>query len=159
RHLTGQQDEVRTIVGDGSLCLCDSYLGGRAEAAVEWKGSCIARRLETEVYRNSLKHDGELVAEPSLDEYLPKASTLFPTPKTSLDLPLEKAPAFESRNPDDWISAKKCGAVGDGVADDAAAIQRAIDSGKPIVYLPRGTYRISKTIELRGALRRLVGMG
>jgi len=39
-------------------------------------------------------------------------------------------------------------AAGDGQADDTAAIQRAID-GHDIVFLPRGKYRISKTLNLR----------
>lgn len=38
------------------------------------------------------------------------------------------------------------GAVGDGVTDDSAAIQRAVDSGLGDIYLRKGVYRINKTI-------------
>jgi hypothetical protein len=38
------------------------------------------------------------------------------------------------------------GAAGDGKTDDAAAIQKAVDSGGGDVLLPRGKYRITKTI-------------
>ena len=38
------------------------------------------------------------------------------------------------------------GAVGDGVADDTAALQKAVDAGIGDVILPRGVYRISKPI-------------
>jgi hypothetical protein len=159
RQLTSQQDEARAIVGDGDLCISNAYLGGRAEAAIEWRGGVFARRVETEAYRNALKQDGELVAGPALEEYLPKVTTLFDTPKKPLDLPFEKMPAFESSDPVDWVSVKSFGAKGDGVQEDDVAIQKAIDSGKPIVYLPHGVYRIKKSIELRGSLRRLVGLG
>jgi hypothetical protein len=39
-------------------------------------------------------------------------------------------------------------AVGDGVADDTAAIQDAIDSGAGEVYLPAGTYKVSSVLTL-----------
>jgi len=41
-----------------------------------------------------------------------------------------------------YVSVKDFGAVGDGVADDTAAIQAAIDNGAPF-YIPAGTYRYS----------------
>lgn len=37
--------------------------------------------------------------------------------------------------------------IGDGVADDTRAIQATIDSGKGMLLLPAGTYRITKTLE------------
>ena len=40
------------------------------------------------------------------------------------------------------------GAVGDGVADDTAAIQAAIDSGAGSVYAPTGTYKITSTVNI-----------
>jgi polygalacturonase len=38
--------------------------------------------------------------------------------------------------------------VGDGVHDDAAAIQRALDRGAPLVTIPRGVYRIGQTLRI-----------
>lgn len=56
------------------------------------------------------------------------------------------------------INIKKIyGAKGDGVADDTAAIQQAINdnlgyNGKPkIIYFPSGTYLVSKTLEWRNS--------
>lgn len=67
--------------------------------------------------------------------------------------------------PDDPRAATVRG-VGDGRADDTAAIQRAIDSvaadrqsgGGGVVFLPSGRYRISRTIFLRSGVR-LFGVG
>jgi len=56
----------------------------------------------------------------------------------------------------DVVSVKDFGAVGDGVADDTAAIQAAIDSGKA-AYVPKGTYKISATLNLNNGYKALIG--
>jgi hypothetical protein len=50
----------------------------------------------------------------------------------------------------DVVNVKDFGAVGDGVADDTAAIQAAINSTSPFgsVFFPESTYKISSTITL-----------
>ncbi len=47
------------------------------------------------------------------------------------------------------VSVKDLGAVGDGVCDDHAAIQRALDSGAQEIIIPMGVYCISKTLLVR----------
>jgi Pectate lyase superfamily protein/SMP-30/Gluconolactonase/LRE-like region len=47
-----------------------------------------------------------------------------------------------------WANARELGTVGDGKADDTAALQRAIDAHR-IVYLPMGVYKVTDTIRLR----------
>ena len=55
------------------------------------------------------------------------------------------------------------GARGDGIADDTAAIQTAIDRvqetvGQGIVFVPEGRYRLTKTLNVWPAVR-LIGYG
>ena len=59
---------------------------------------------------------------------------------TDADPPLAAKPA------NGLLTVRDFGAIGDGKADDTAAIQRAVDSRIGDIRLPRGVYRISKPI-------------
>ncbi|AWN05305.1 minor tail protein [Streptomyces phage Ibantik] len=52
----------------------------------------------------------------------------------------------------DWLSVKSAsyGAIGDGVQDDTAAIQNAIDAAGygGVVYFPKGVYKVSQPLDL-----------
>lgn len=62
----------------------------------------------------------------------------------------------------DVVSVKDFGAVGDGAADDTAAIQAAIDSfatGNGVVIFPKGTYKTTSTLTISQHRIHLVGDG
>ena len=48
------------------------------------------------------------------------------------------------------VSVKSFGAIGDGVADDTAAIQAALNSGAGTVVFPAGSYKISSQLNVSG---------
>ncbi|GHJ04829.1 hypothetical protein TPA0906_66940 [Streptomyces olivaceus] len=58
----------------------------------------------------------------------------------------------------DWIVASTHGAKGDGATDDTIALQNAINACAPggVVYLPRGVYRTTATLDLKNGVS-LVG--
>lgn len=56
------------------------------------------------------------------------------------------------------VSALDAGAKGDGVTDDWAALQRAVDANR-VVVLPKGFYRLSQPLVLRKPGAALVGVG
>jgi len=78
-------------------------------------------------------------------------------------LALEPGTSFLTTRLDDPRAIQLTGAVGDGKADDTAAIQAAIDKAandrdEGIIFIPEGRYRISRTIYVWPAVR-LFGWG
>lgn len=62
---------------------------------------------------------------------------------------------IRSTNSDDWVCVDDFGAVGDGVTDSTEAIQRAFNSGKPIVVFGSGHYVVSDVITVPNTLKTL----
>lgn len=46
------------------------------------------------------------------------------------------------------LDVKQCAAIGDGVADDTAALQKALAGGQRTVIIPPGTYKISEALKV-----------
>ena len=98
-----------------------------------------------EMYRVQVFSHGLTIAD--LDAPA-KIETSFQTvPLTAL--PPVEAPVIRNLPPRDmWVSLHTLGAKGDGVTDDTAAIQRAIDEHATI-YIPSGHYIVSDTLTLK----------
>ena len=58
----------------------------------------------------------------------------------------------------DWVSVKDFGAVGDGVTDDTAAIQAAINAAVA-VFVPAGTYKLSAALTFPNRACSFLGTG
>ena len=76
------------------------------------------------------------------------------TPLKSLGLPVRDMPVILPE-PDlaKWADVHAFGAKGDGITDDTAAIQRAMNSGKPVVYFPRVAYVVNGTVNIPASVR------
>src|SRR2546426_5017891 len=61
----------------------------------------------------------------------------------------------------DVFNVRVFGAMGNGTADDTAAIQKAIDAardaGGGLVFIPAGTYRVTSTVVLRSPVSGIGG--
>ena len=79
-----------------------------------------------------------------------------PADLQSRHLPMEPFPSFQTAG---VVNVKEApyNASGDGTADDTEALQRAIDEHEA-VFLPKGAYRLSRTLNLRPNTK-LIGVG
>ena len=92
----------------------------------------------------SLQADDSQLSPPIVDGQSP--SVTAPAEPTPAEAPPAVPPTQRITIPP---TVKDFGATGDGVTDDTAAIQKAVDRGLKPLHFPAGTYRISKTIEIR----------
>ncbi|MGD2175900.1 MAG: glycosyl hydrolase family 28-related protein, partial [Candidatus Brocadiaceae bacterium] len=110
------------------------------------------KRLEYE-YKAPVYVDGQRLASRTLPAQTDRAAP--PADLQSRHLWTDPFPSWESPGAVN-VKAPPYSAAGDNEADDADALQRAIDE-HDIVFLPRGKYRVSRTLRLRPATK-LVGV-
>ncbi|MCW2638833.1 MAG: hypothetical protein JWP76_1139 [Dactylosporangium sp.] len=165
RDLTSVNTVPAIRSGDrvGFVSLIDAKLtGGTTDfSAIQSNGELMTRRVRTAGYRSAVTQGGRIITGNELTQYVSK-TPFAPFPETqspAVDLPVRETPDFLAAQPTDWVSATAYGAKPDDGEDDTAAIQKALDTGKPVVYLPTGRYVISKTLHIKGAVRQLAGFG
>jgi hypothetical protein len=120
-------------------------------------GEVYLRDVQTRGYRSVLSDAGKMYPATTIAEYTSHPIvTLFTN--SSKRLPIVAAPEVSWPPLNDWVSVTRYGARPNDAEDDSDAIQAAIDAGKSTVYFPQGSYRISKTILVRGHVSRVIGM-
>lgn len=164
-------NEVPALIGRdkaGFVVLVDSQLQGGAATrrdgvAIESAGRLFLRQVTVNDYAVAVRDTrgkAEDLRETQIAEYTSvEPTSLFPSHSTSLNLPVQETPTYDSTDLSEWADAEAYGATaGNPDDDDAAGIQAAIDAGKPVVYLPNGSYSVGSTLRLRGNLKKLMGM-
>lgn len=149
----------------GVVCLIDSEFRGAGPFAVASGETLFARNITTSGFATAIENRRKTdtptpsAAGPNVDEWVSTPPlTLFPVDKPrSLNLPIRETPDVPWDEPSTWANVRCFRELSE--LDDSAAMQRAVDSGATTVYLPAGGhYLFAKPVELRGAVRRVVGM-
>ena len=166
RKLTSRND-VPAVDNDGGLMtLIDSNLEsisqGKDKPAIRNGASMFARNIKTMGYARAIESAADKkntgVETANVTEWISHpATSLFDAPKTSLGLEIKETPEVPWDDLKDWVSPLQFGGVPNDDKDDSEAIQKAIDSGKTTLYLPNGHWWLSKTVLVRGNIRRIVG--
>lgn len=152
---------VENLSRNGLIVLVNGSLNGGAapNTAIVNTGVLYARNVTTTGYQAAVREDGAIVPGIALTEYVSDAvRSVFPNSGTSLGLPIEQAPVFREADLNNWTSVTAYGAVANDGKDDTAAIQAALDSGKTTVYFPTGVYHVTRTLRVRGNVRKIEGL-
>ncbi|MFA6294037.1 MAG: glycosyl hydrolase family 28-related protein, partial [Victivallales bacterium] len=147
----------------GQAILLESELTSRRENAaamvIEPDGFLMAREIRMSGYRAAVIRHGEvLVKGEFIEEY-------FSSPPVNLNsvgparlswLSVKDSPLILPENDlAKWANVDDFGAVGDGVADDTDSIQRAMNSGFPVIYFPKANYVVNGTVDIPASVREI----
>lgn len=171
---------VPAVRSYGTLCLIEAKLTGRDGAAkvpavINYNGGrAHLRDVKTTGYARAV---GDVATPdfaaayrvrgpdkpgsegPDVAEYFSHPPTSpFPSAPGSLRLAVEETPEFPPDDPKTWAVVDTFGADPDGKRDSTEAIQKALDSGAQTVFFP-GHYAVSRTLLVRGNVKRVVGCG
>ncbi len=146
---------------EGMVTLLDSTLQGRAEAfcAIMSEGVLFLRAVYIKGYgERPLYYRGREIPDGWKSGWASPPDKTYTAPADlSALLPVRETPDYWNNDLEAWQ------AVGErlpGETDDTAAIQRAIDAGKPVVYFRNDrVYFLSDTMVVRGAVEHILGMG
>ena len=155
---------IKNVKGNGHIVLIDSELKGGTT-----NGYLYVRNVTTSGYQkpivNSVGHNQDEDG-PDVPEFNSHGTdTLFDSPLQSLNLPIEETPEVPWDDTSQWVNIADFGASKNKSADldaNRAAIQAAIDAGKPVVYFPNSNNRVGKwswngDVIIRGNVRRVIG--
>lgn len=161
--LTGQAGHV--VIFDSELYYTgtgdnnNDAMNSNCPAIEHIHGVLFARNIKVGNYAFAIgKFGNQILAGTYIDEYSSHGVfTAFENQvKKTLSLPVEETPDIPwEQDMKEWVSVNKFGAVGDGITDDTNAIQKALDSGKAVVYFQPGRYLINGQIKVSGTVRRI----
>lgn len=144
-----------------------SFTGGSKDhTAVMGVGELYLRDLTVEGYgmavdvekRKGAKDVPMAEGATTIDLYTTESFAMGYENASPLRLPIKDTPLFWSDNKADWVSPQlKMEDPENNPGDWTTALQAALDDGRPVVYLPNGGYRVSKTLTVPPHVRLLIG--
>jgi hypothetical protein len=145
-QFTGGAPEQAAVTGNNELYLRDITVEGYGKA------------IETQ--RKGASPAAAPGGRASIDLYTTEAFGMGVTKPQPLRLPIKETPTFWTDDRSQWVKPQQFmppgTAPGEG-PDWTDALQAALDDGRPVVYLPNGSYRVSRTLTVPPHVRLIVG--
>ena len=163
---------INKTAGGLVVAVDSKFLGGDSNTpAVQNSGGLFLRNIDVEGYGNAVANsvrDGSPNAPAGkITEYTSHpvitSKGFSDSRTTSLGLEVRETPVFEDNDFSHWYSVGNKTKPDAGPADQADAIQAAIDEaageGKTTFYIIPGQYIVTHTLNFHGSIRRVLGLG
>ncbi len=128
-------------------------------AVVNGKGGLYVRNLKVRGYACAIQTGPDealrKIPGPEVKEF--RTADLPGGGGPALNLPVKETPEVPWDPPERWANIVDFGGKPDDNQDDSDALQKAIDSGRTTVCMPRGRIVLRKPVVIRGKARRLIG--
>lgn len=123
-------------------------------------GQCLLRNITSSGYEYTLSPAASFTKadyKGYIEEYCSHGPVKLREEGNSRTLNLEvlDTPVSAWPSPDDWACVNDYGAAGDGITDDTAAVQKAMDSGKSAIWFQPGHYLLEQSIWIPSTVNRV----
>jgi hypothetical protein len=145
------------IINEGAVTLVESeLLGGAAGcSAIKNQNMLFLRNVGASGYAALINDRGIAKNMPANGEYSSSVPISLTGTNHSLSLPVPETPVVPNFPASEWAGLGAASTT--DWADDTAALQAALNSGKPVVYLRPGQTVVSKTLEVPSTVKAIVG--
>jgi hypothetical protein len=159
--LTQNAPVAMKVAKCAQLVLIESELNGSGSGgsaiSIDAYGALLARDVALSGYGAAIEADGKVVlAENTIQETVvgKAVSAVEGVPARTLRLPVKESPVILPESDlSKWANVDEFGAKGDGLTDDTEAVQRAMNSGKPVVWFPKAHYAINGSVDIPSSVR------
>ncbi len=142
--------------------------GGPDAAAVTGSGEVYLRDITIEGYgkavdlqRTGAKPVATQAGKAKIDFYSTEAFALGVDQAKPMRLPIKETPTFWTDDRSRWVKPQQFLTEAQRAAgenqDWTDALQAALDDGRPVVYLPNGSYRVSRTLTVPPHVKLIIG--
>lgn len=140
----------------GQLVIAESLISGNdCGINVEEDGFCMVHDTEFCHCSCQIKTPYKVLSDmPFVKEFFSFAD---PAGFCWRQLPVKEVPLFAEPQADDWTTVEEYGAVGDGITDDTEAVQKAVDSGKKVIFFTKPVYILNGSVRIPASVREICG--
>jgi len=154
-----QVPAITNSTADGLITVLDSQLldGSPTLSAITNNGAAFLRNITITGYTTTVLDKGTPRTPAGTEWSTTNPRTPNATPPASLTLPTPEPPSTPDYPAQQWAGVADYGGLPNDNHDDTTALQAALNSGKPVIYLRPGWYELTAPLTIPDTVREIIG--